>query len=100
MEGQLGEKSSRAHCENMENTPLHCIVRKCNVDSTAGITVNPLCRNGYRHWYSQASRAARKKCLTRHRAPCYHTHTGTLPSPTKLNKATRPERMEHHEKTE
>lgn len=63
MEGQLGEKSSRAHCENMENTPLHCIVRKCNVDSTAGITVNPLCRNGYRHWYSQASRAARKKML-------------------------------------
>lgn len=100
MEGQLGEKSSHAHCENMENTPLHCIVRKCNVDSTAGITVNPLCRNGYRHWYSQASRAVRKKCLTRHRAPCYHTHTGTLPSPTKLNKATRPERMEHHEKTE
>lgn len=100
MEGQLGEKSSHAHCKNMGNTPLHCIVRKCNVDSTAGITVNPLCRNGYRHWYSQASRAARKKCLTRHRAPCYHTHTGTLPSPTKLNKATRPERMEHHEKTE
>lgn len=80
MEGQLGEKSSHAHCENMENTPLHCIAGKCNVDSTAGITVNPLCRNGYRHWYSQASRAARKKCLTRHRAPCYHTHTGTLPS--------------------
>lgn len=80
MEGQLGEKSSRAHCENMENTPLHCIAGKCNVDSTAGITVNPLCRNGYRHWYSQASRAARKKCLTRHRAPCYHTHTGTTPS--------------------
>lgn len=80
MEGQLGEKSSHAHCENMENTPLHCIAGKCNVDSTAGITVNPLCRNGYRHWYSQASRAARKKCLTRHRAPCYHTHTGTTPS--------------------
>ena len=80
MEGQLGEKSSRAHCENMETTPRRCLVRKCNVDSTAGITVNPLCRNGYRHWYSQASRAARKKCLTRHRAPCYHTHTGTLPS--------------------
>lgn len=80
MEGQLGEKSSHAHCENMENTPLHCIAGKCNVDSTAGITVNPLCRNGYRHWYSQASRAARKKCLTRHRAPCYHTHAGTTPS--------------------
>ena len=80
MEGQLGEKSSHAHCENMENTPLHCIAGKCNVDSTAGITVNPLCRNGYRHWYSQASRAARKKCLTRRRAPCYHTHTGTTPS--------------------
>lgn len=80
MEGQLGEKSSHAHCENMENTSLHCIAGKCNVDSTAGITVNPLCRNGYRHWYSQASRAARKKCLTRHRAPCYHTHTGTTPS--------------------
>lgn len=80
MEGRLGEKSSHAHCENMENTPLHCIAGKCNVDSTAGITVNPLCRNGYRHWYSQASRAARKKCLTRHRAPCYHTHTGTTPS--------------------
>lgn len=41
VEGQLGEKSSHAHCENMENTPLHCIAGKCNVDSIRKTAVNP-----------------------------------------------------------
>lgn len=100
MEGRLGEKSSHAHCENMENTPLHCIAGKCNVDNTVETVANPCAATDTAAGTTTVSRAAAKKCLTRYRAPCYHTHTGTLPSPTKLNKATRPERMEHHEKTE
>lgn len=80
MEGQLGEKSSRAHCENMENTPLHCIAGKCNVDSIRKTAVNPCAATDTATGTTTVSRAAAKKCLTRHRAPCYHTHTGTTPS--------------------
>ena len=80
MEGQLGEKSSHAHCENMENTPLHCIAGKCNVDNTVETVVNPCAATDTATGTTTVSRAAAKKCLTRHRAPCYHTHTGTTPS--------------------
>lgn len=80
MEGRLGEKSSHAHCENMENTPLHCIAGKCNVDNTVETVVNPCAATDTATGTTTVSRAAAKKCLTRHRAPCYHTHTGTTPS--------------------
>lgn len=94
MEGRLGEKSSRAHCENMENTPLHCIAGKCNVDNTVETVVNPCAATDTATGTTTVSRAAAKKCLTRHRAPCYHTHGGH-PVPTNWNAKGRQAGKEH-----
>lgn len=80
MEGQLGEKSSRAHCENMENIPLHCIAGKCNVDSIRKTAVNRCGSRDCGVLWRSVSRAGRKKCLTRHR-PHATIPMGDTPSP-------------------
>ena len=84
----------------MENTPLHCIAGKCNVDSTAGITVNPLCRNGYRHRYNNGLTCGCEKMLDKAPRSMLPYPYRDNPVPHQTDKATRPERMEHHEKTE
>lgn len=80
MEGQLGEKSSHAHCENMENTPLHCIAGKCNVDSIRKTAVNRCGSRDCGVLWRSVSRAGRKKCLTRRR-PHATIPMGDTPSP-------------------